>query len=338
MIREAIGKLVSGQHLGSEEAAAAMAEIMDGEATAAQIGAFVTALRMKGETSAEIAGLAGVMRERATLVHHDGPVLDTCGTGGDGAQSFNVSTAAAFVVAGAGVTVAKHGNRAISSSCGSADVLEALGVKLELGPEGVAKCLREAGIGFMFAPLFHPSMRHAGPARREIGIRTVFNILGPLTNPARAEAQLLGVADARIARQMAEVLAMLGSRHALVVHGSGGLDEIGLSGPTTVYEVRAGQAMCEYTIQPEDYGFAEAPLAAIRGGDAAANALTLRRILQGTEDGPKRDVVLLNAAAALVAADRAGDLAAGLRLAQTSIQSGAALHKLHQMVEVSHAA
>ncbi len=335
MIREAIGKLVSGQSLDSDEAALAMAEIMDGEASGAQIGAFVTALRMKGESVAEIAGLARVMRDRATHVEHDAPALDTCGTGGDGAKSFNVSTTAAFVAAGAGVVVAKHGNRAMSSQCGSADVLEALGVKLELGPEGVARCLREAGIGFMFAPLFHPAMKHAGPPRREIGIRTVFNILGPLTNPARAEMQLLGVADANIARKMGEVLQMLGSRHAVVVHGLDGLDELTTTGPSLLIDVRP-EGIIEQEVNPTDLGLATAQIADLSGGNAVQNAAYTRAVLAG-QPGPRRDIVLLNAAAALYAADVVNTLAAGLELARQSIDSGLAQRKLDKLVQISNA-
>ncbi len=333
MIREAIGKLVSGQSLNSDEAAQAMAEIMDGEASGAQIGAFITALRMKGEAVSEIAGLARVMRDRATHVEYDAPMLDTCGTGGDGAKSFNVSTTAAFVAAGAGVVVAKHGNRAMSSQCGSADVLEALGVKIELGPEGVARCLHEAGIGFMFAPLFHPAMRHAGPARREIGIRTVFNILGPLTNPARAEMQLLGVADENIARKMGEVLQMLGSRHAVVVHGLDGLDELTTIGPSLLIDVRP-EGIIEQQVNPTDLGLDLAQAADISGGNAEQNAAHTRAVLAG-EPGPRRDIVLLNAAAALYAADVVNTLAEGLDLARKSIDSGIAQRKLDKLIAVS---
>jgi anthranilate phosphoribosyltransferase len=334
MIREAIGKLVSGQNLDSDEAALAMAEIMDGEASGAQIGAFVTALRMKGESVAEIAGLARVMRDRATHVEHDAPALDTCGTGGDGAKSFNISTTAAFVAAGAGVVVAKHGNRAMSSQCGSADVLEALGVKLELGPDGVAKCLREVGIGFMFAPLFHPAMKHAGPPRREIGIRTVFNILGPLTNPARAEMQLLGVADANIARKMGDVLQMLGSRHAVVVHGLDGLDELTTTGPSLLIDVRP-EGIFEQEVNPTDLGLASAQPTDISGGNAEQNAAYTRAILAG-EPGPRRDIVLLNAAAALYAADVVSGLVEGLDLARKSIDGGLAQRKLDKLIAVSN--
>ena len=229
-VREAITAVVDGHSLSREDAASAMRQIMGGEATPAQLGAFLTGLRIKGETTQEIAGMASVMREFALKVEVDGPLIDTVGTGGDGQNTFNISTATAFVAAAAGLKVAKHGNRAASGTCGSADVLEALGVRIELSPEGVARCIEEAGVGFMFAPVFHPAMRHAGPVRREIGIRTVFNILGPLTNPAGAQTQLLGVAFPELGETMAEVLGILGSHRAMIVHGHGGLDELSLSG------------------------------------------------------------------------------------------------------------
>ena len=236
MIRESIDTVVSGQSLSMEDASLVMREIMEGEATPAQLGAFLTALALKGETTQEIAGMAKVMREMALHVKVDGELIDTVGTGGDGKNTFNISTATAFVAAGAGLKVAKHGNRAASGSCGSADVLEALGVQIELSPEAVAQCVNEVGVGFMFAPAFHPAMRYAGPVRREIGIRTVFNILGPLTNPAGAQTQLLGVAFPELGGIMAEVLGFLGSHHAMIVHGHGGLDEISLSGDTSVWD------------------------------------------------------------------------------------------------------
>lgn len=333
MIREAIEMLVAGKDLSRPEAAQVMGEIMAGDATPAQFGAFVTALRLKGETAAEIAGMAEVMREKANRVEYPGPLVDTCGTGGDASGSFNVSTAAAFVVAGAGLTVAKHGNRAMSSACGSADVLEALGVKLELAPDQVAACLDQAGIGFMFAPAFHPAMRFAAGPRREIGIRTVFNILGPLTNPAGAQHQVLGVADPAMAPKMAEVLQHLGSPHSLVVHGTDGLDEVSISAPTRVWELKDG-AIREYTVSPEDLGLPRAPREAIRGGTAQENAAVLRSVLGGAP-GPIRDMVTLNAAAALAAADAAPDLKSGLERARASIDSGEALRRMEALVRVS---
>jgi anthranilate phosphoribosyltransferase len=337
-IRDAIIAIVGGRDLSQAEAAIVMEEIMSGAATPAQIGAFLTSLHLKGETDAEIAGMAEVMRQKATPVSFDGPVADTCGTGGDGAHTFNISTAAAFVAAGAGLTVAKHGNRAMSSICGSADVLEGLGVKIDLDAEGVAHCLSAAGVAFMFAPKFHPAMRFAGPVRREIGIRTVFNILGPLTNPARARHQVLGVASAPLAEKLARALSRLDTAHALVVHGDGGVDELTLSGPNLIYDVRGGEEPVPQTVAPEDLGLQRAPQEALRGGDVATNAAIVRAILLGEDVGPRRDVVLLNAAAALVAGDLATDLADGLTLARASIDEGKALARMELMVEVSRAA
>jgi anthranilate phosphoribosyltransferase len=334
-IRDHIIQVVRGNDLTQAEAAATMEEIMTGVATPAQIAAFLTALHLKGETEAEIAGMAEVMRDKATHVHFDGPVLDTCGTGGDASGTFNISTTAAFIAAGAGATVAKHGNRAASSACGSADVLEGLGVDIELDAEGVARCLREAGIGFMFAPKFHPAMRYAGPVRREIGIRTAFNILGPLTNPARARHQVLGVPNAAIAEKMARALSRLDTVHALVVHGDGGLDELSLTGANLVFDVRGGQEPRRSEISAADLGLAAAPKEAVLGGDVAANVATVRALLSGEERGPKRDIVLLNSAAALVAANKAADLREGLELARESLRSGRAQERLAGMVAAS---
>ena len=334
MIQQAIDALDNqGRDLTEDEAGAVMSEIMTGEATAAQIGAFLVALRMKGETVDEIAGMARVMREHSLRVEVEGPLVDTCGTGGDGQGTFNVSTAAAFVVAGAGGRVAKHGNRAMTSACGSADVLEALGAKIDLSPEQVARCIRETGFGFMFAQTYHPAMKNVAPVRREIGVRTVFNILGPLTNPASARSQLLGVARAELAPTMAAVLARLGTHRALVVHGHEGLDELSLSGPSTVYEFKDG-ATKRYAISPEVLGLSAAPLDAIRGGDKEQNAALLRGVLAG-EPGPLRDVVVLNAGAALVAADVSPTIADGVRAAEQSIDSGAASQRLHAFVALT---
>ncbi|GAG09019.1 unnamed protein product, partial [marine sediment metagenome] len=266
MIREAIDTLVSGRSLTFEQAAGVMEEIMSGDATPAQIAAFITALRIKGETVDEIAGLASVMRAKAVPVVVTPPVVDTCGTGGDSSSTFNISTAAAFVAAGAGLKVAKHGNRAMTSHCGSADVLEALGVKIDLGAEGVAECLETVGIGFMFAPIFHPAMKYAAVPRREIGIRTVFNILGPLTNPARAESQVIGVPNQEIGNKIASVLHRLGTKHSLVVHGIDGVDEISISGRSLVWEADKEGVSPPYEISPLDFGFKEASRAEISGG------------------------------------------------------------------------
>jgi anthranilate phosphoribosyltransferase len=334
VIKEAINLLVSGKSLTEEQAASVMEEIMNGEATPAQFGAFVTALRLKGETVEEIVGLAKTMRAKAIPVTIAEPVVDTCGTGGDGAHTFNISTAAAFVTAGTGLRVAKHGNRAMSSQCGSADVLEALGVKIDLSAEQVRRCLEEVGIGFMFAPVFHPAMKYAAAPRREIGIRTVFNILGPLTNPAGARAQVLGVADGLLLEKLASVLKGLGCYHALVVHGEDGLDEITVTGKTQVCELNEG-SIKSYSIRPEDFGLPQASLDSLVGGTLEENATLLRRILTGTP-GPQRDVVLMNTAAALLAGDRINTLQEGVDLAQEVIDNGYALAKLEQLIEFSH--
>ena len=333
MIRESIDTVVSGQSLSMEDASLVMREIMGGEATPAQLGVFLIAMVLKGETTQEIAGMAKVMREMALHVKVDGELIDTVGTGGDGKNTFNISTATAFVAAGAGLRVAKHGNRAASGSCGSADVLEALGVQIELSPEAVAQCVNEVGVGFMFAPAFHPAMRYAGPVRREIGIRTVFNILGPLTNPAGAQTQLLGVAFPELGGIMAEVLGFLGSHHAMIVHGHGGLDEISLSGDTSVWEVRGGEVE-EWTLHVEDTGLPETPIEAIRGGTKEENAATMRRVFQG-EQGPVRDMVLLNSAGVLMVGDKAESIRKGVEMSAGIIDSGAALAKLDQMIEVT---
>ncbi len=335
MIREAIDAIVNqGRSLSEEEAAAVMEEIMSGEATPAQLAAFLVALRLKGETVEEIAGMARVMRAKALPVpFEDAPLLDTCGTGGDRMGTFNVSTAAAFVAAGAGAVVAKHGNRAMTSHCGSADVLEALGAKIDLPPEGVAHCLREVSMGFMFAPVFHPAMRFAAGPRREIGVRSVFNILGPLTNPAGASAQVLGVADAIIGEKIIQVLGRLGCRRALVVHGEDGLDEMSLSGPTLVYELEEGDIR-SYRVTPEEVGLRQASGQAVKGGSPEENAAAMRAVFGG-EQGPLRDIVLLNSAAALVAADKAATLAEGVPLAAQAIDSGAAREKLGRFIEVT---
>lgn len=336
MIREAIDLVVAGQSLDTAQATAVMQEIMEGEATPAQLGAFLTALRLKGETDAEIAALAAVMRDKAlpVSVHGNPPLLDIVGTGGDGKNTFNFSTVAALIAAAAGAKVAKHGNRAASGSCGAADVLEALGVKLELSPAAVAQCIDRVGMGFMFAPAFHPAMRYAGPVRREIGIRTVFNLLGPLTNPARAQSMLLGVADPTLGERIAAALARLNIRHALVVHGADGMDEITLSGPTAVWEALP-DAIRQWTLDPADYGIPRAAVSDLQGGAAAENAATMRRIFAG-ETGPLRDAALLNAAAALYAADHAATISQGIDQAAQAIASGAAQSTLENLAAVSH--
>jgi anthranilate phosphoribosyltransferase len=336
-MHDAIARLMAGNDLTRSEAEGVMESILAGRAGDAQIGAFITALRMKGETVEELVGFATAMRRHCTPVFAAGrstncrPLVDTCGTGGDARGTFNVSTCAAFVVAGAGVHVAKHGNRSVSSRCGSADVLEALGVNLNSPPERVGEAIEKVGIGFLFAPALHGAMKHAARARSELKMRTVFNLLGPLTNPAGASAQVLGVFDATFAEMLASALARLGCERAFVVHGADGLDEISLSGETTVAELREGMVAC-YTVEPEDFGLPRAPIEAIAGGDAAANAAIIRRVLRG-EIGPPRDIVLANASAALVAAGRAAEFLEGVRLAAQSIDSGAALRKLESLVE-----
>jgi anthranilate phosphoribosyltransferase len=339
MLKPHIQAVIDGQTLSRDLARQAMEIIMNGEASPAQIGAFLTALRMRGETDEELAGFAEVMRAKSVHVPLDSrdAVVDTCGTGGDGSHSFNISTTAAFVVAGAGVKVAKHGNRAATSRCGSADVLEGLGVKIELGPEQVAECVERAGIGFMYAPAFHPAMRFAGPVRREIGIRTVFNLLGPITNPAGARHQVIGVPTSAAADRLARVLGLLGSQHALVVHAHEGLDEIGVAGPTTVAEMlmRESAWVTTYDITPEQYGFDRYEPGAVRGGSVADNVAIVERVLGG-EPGPYRTIVLLNAAAALYAGDAVPSIASGIDLAAESIDSGAARGKLEQLTAVSN--
>lgn len=335
-IRDAILSVIKGEDLPRMKAMAVMQEIMTGVATPPQIAAFLTALHIKGETHVEIAAMADVMRQHALQVEFDGTTIDTCGTGGDHSKTFNISTTVAFVVAGAGPTVAKHGNRGISSASGSADVLEALGVKIELEPEGVACCLREAGIGFMFAPVFHPAMRFAGPVRREIGIRTVFNFLGPLTNPAGAQHQVIGVPSVPIALKIANALNILDTTHSIVVYGDGGMDELSLNGLNILYNVRRGHELMRILLDPMDLGFARAPNDALRGGTAVENAVMIRNILDGKEQGPKRDVVLFNAALALYASDTAPDLFSALDYARNSLDSGRALARLEKLIEVSN--
>lgn len=336
--------LTRGEDLSRKDAEAAMEDILSGNADDVRIAAFLTALRFKGETVDEVVGFAKAMRRHAVPIfpagarRPDDVIVDTCGTGGDGCGTFNVSTAAAFVVAGAGVRVAKHGNRSTSSRCGSADVLEALGVKVELAPERVAQAIEEIGIGFLYAPAMHAATRHATPARRELRMRTVFNLLGPLTNPAGASAQVVGVYDGGLTELVARALGELGVARAFVVHGADGLDEISISGETAVAELRDG-AVRSFTVVPEDFGLRRAPLEAIRGGDAQYNAGIVHKILGRSllyrEHGPQREIVLANSAAALVAAGRATDFLDGVRVARESIDSGAAREKLEALAAFS---
>ncbi|MBN1190633.1 MAG: anthranilate phosphoribosyltransferase [Dehalococcoidales bacterium] len=336
MIKEAIGLLIDGRSLSIDEAAAVMEEIMEAKATSAQLAAFLTALRIKGETADELTGMARVMRSRAIQVRTDGPVLDVVGTGGDGLNTFNISTAAAFVAAGGDVRIAKHGNRAASSRCGSADVLEALGVNIDLDARQVESCIRQAGIGFMFAPNFHPAMKYAAPTRREIGIRTVFNVLGPLTNPGQAGNMVIGVASHDLVEKMAQVLLNLGTQHALVVHGMDGMDELSISGESEYCEIKDGfTRISRRRISPEEMGLKRAPLESIRGDSADINASTIRQVLSGG-GGAGRDAVVLNAAAALLAGDRVDSLKEGVALAQEIIDGGRAMSKLKSMIEITH--
>ncbi len=335
MIKEAIGKVIIGDDLSEEEMVGVMNQVMSGEATDAQIGSFITALRMKGETIDEISGAARVMREKATMVDaaDQGDLLvDIVGTGGDSSGTFNVSTTSTFVVAGAGVPLAKHGNRSVSSHCGSADVLEALGVDLSLNADQIGQCVRKVGVGFMFAPMLHGAMKHAIGPRQQIGIRTIFNILGPLTNPASANVYLLGVFTPDLIEKLAGVLARFDVRRALVVCGEGNIDEITITGETAVADLKDGRVET-YRVKPEDVGLARASLADIQGGATAEeSADQLRAVLKG-EAGPCLDMVLMNAGATLWAAGKADDLKGGVEMARQTIESGAALAKLEELVD-----
>ncbi|MBZ0169345.1 MAG: anthranilate phosphoribosyltransferase [Kofleriaceae bacterium] len=345
MILEALQKVVDRRDLSPEEAFMTMEEMMSGKATDPQIAAFLAALRVKGETAAEITGFARAMREHVCRIRvrgqvelsgvetHGGRLVDTCGTGGDGGRTFNISTTAAFVAAGAGVQIAKHGNRSVSSLCGSADVMEALGVDLTLTPEQVGNCIDEVGIGFLYAPLLHPAMRYVMTARRDIRIRTVFNILGPLTNPAHAPAQVVGVYEERLTELLATALIELGSKRAFVVFGLDGLDELSPASESRVAEVKDGR-VSTYTLSPEDFGLQRTSLSDLQGGSAEENARTIRRILGG-EKGPQRDVVLMNAALAIIAGGKAHDCRESVELAARSVDSGAAMEKLCRLAEFS---
>ncbi|MEK7409284.1 MAG: anthranilate phosphoribosyltransferase [Acidobacteriota bacterium] len=335
-LTEYLHRVVNRADLSAVEAHEAMGVILRGEATTAQIAAFLVALRMKGETAPELIGFARAMREMAEPVRPElggEPLLDTCGTGGDDAGTFNISTVAALVAAGAGVKVAKHGNRSISSRCGSADVLERLGVKISLEARALARSIEEVGIGFLFAPLLHPAMKHAQPARLELKMRTVFNMLGPLANPAGATAQVVGASSAEAAALMAEALAALGLARGFVVHGSDGLDEITTTGPTLVFEIAGGE-LRRQTVEPADFGVARAAPEELKGGDVEVNAGIVRAILDGSR-GPKRDIVVVNAAAALVAAGKTAGFQEGVRLAEEAIDSGAAARKLKDLAGFS---
>jgi anthranilate phosphoribosyltransferase len=336
MIAESIRRAVDGQHLERDEMHAVFGQVMDGAASDALKSALLVALRMKGETPEEITGAAMAMRERVTPLDVDrDDLVDTCGTGGDGRGTFNISTIAAIVAAGAGANVAKHGNRAVSSSCGSADVLSALGVCIDLDAPRMSAVLRKAGIAFLFAPKLHPAMAAVAGVRKELGMRTIFNVLGPLTNPAFAKRQVLGVYNERLVDVVARVLAALGARHALVVHSRDGLDEISVSAPTRVCEVRDGEVRA-YEVTPEELGVSVHPLHALAGGDARANAAIARDVLRG-ENGARHDVVIVNAGAALYVAGVASSIREGVLLAKESIRSGSAYAKLQQLVAESNA-
>ncbi len=337
MLKPVLRQLLTKESLTEPEAMNAMNCIMSGNATQSQIGGFLAALGYKGETTDEIIGFAKAMREKAAKVEHSLPYcIDTCGTGGDGANTFNISTAATFVAAAAGAKIAKHGNRAMSSRSGSADVLEALGVAIDLTPALVGKCLEEVGIGFMFAQLFHQSMKHAASARKELGVKTVFNILGPLTNPASAQGQLLGIFDGSLTGTIAQALQGLGTERALVVHGCDGLDEITTTGPTKIAELRDGK-ITEYYFDTRDLGIPRANPADLAGGDAAFNAELIRSILAG-RSGPVRDIVLVNAAAALYVAKQVNTIAEGIERAKCVIDNGKAAEKLEELCEFTRAA
>ena len=336
-IQQAIAQLVTGTNLTEQQMVDVMNQVMTGEATPIQVGAFLTALRIQGETVEEVTGAARVMREKALHVDAgEGCVLDTCGTGGDGKNTFNISTTVAFVVAAAGVTVAKHGNRAVSSGSGSADVLAALGVKIDVPKEMVERCLREVGLGFLFAPLLHGAMKYAAAPRREVGIRTIFNLLGPLTNPARASHQLIGIYDGTLIETVAQVLGNLGSARAMVVHGEEGLDEISLGGPTAVAEWKDGAVIC-YTLHPEEFGFEKCPAERLTASGPEECAAIVTAVLKG-EPGPARDVVLLNSGAALCVSEGVPTMADGIRLARERIDSGAALDKLQHLIRLTNEA
>ena len=336
MIQEALTTLLDGRYLDRAEARAVMDEIMAGEATPAQIGGFLVALRLKGETPDEIAGFAEAIRECGlTVSPKRTDLVDTAGTGGDGQATINISTAAALVAAAAGAGVAKHGNRAVSSASGSADVLEALGFSLDLPHERIAASIDELGFGFLFAPTHHPGFRHAAPVRKELATRTVFNVLGPLTNPAGARAQVVGVYDPALVRTIAEVLARLGSQRAFVVHGAFGIDELSPAGPNLVCEVREGEVI-ERQIDPRDFGIAPSAPEELRGGSPEQNAAVIRAVFSGEERGAKRDAILLNAAGAIAAGDHAEDLREGLEVAREAVDSGAAAERLEALVAFSH--
>ncbi|HDL89905.1 MAG TPA: anthranilate phosphoribosyltransferase [Thermodesulforhabdus norvegica] len=338
MIRDVLSRLTAGENLSEDEMTAVMEELFAGNLTPAQAGAFLAALATKGETFEELAAAARTMRRLARKIQVTAPVVvDTCGTGGDGAETFNISTTSAFVVAGAGVTVAKHGNRSVSSRCGSADVLEALGIRIDVHPEVVEEAVHEIGIGFLFAPMYHTAMKHVAGPRKELGIRTIFNMLGPLTNPAGANCQVLGVFAPELTEMFAEALRLLGVKRAFVVHGHDGLDEISVCAPTRISEVNS-TGVKTYDFYPEQYFGETASEDEMKGGDPEVNAAILKAVLGGKEQGPKRNVVLINSAAALVAAGKVENIKEGIELARKSIDGGAALQKLEALIDFTRSA
>jgi anthranilate phosphoribosyltransferase len=337
-MKEYIQKIIDGGDLTPEDAAAAMLTIMEGNATDAQIGAFLTAMKMKGERIDELAAFVKIMREKSVRVNLNGlSALDMCGTGGDNSGTFNISTVASFVVAGAGATVAKHGNRSISSKCGSADLLNYLGIEISLPPEHATRCILDTGIGFLFAPVYHPAMKHAANPRRELGVKTMFNMMGPMTNPAGVGHQLVGAFSLAAAEKMAHVFSRIGTNHVLVVHSNDGIDEISLSGKTTVFEISGELPVKKYEIGPEEFGFSPAPLASLLGDTVETNADICMNVLRG-KPGPHRDVVVLNAGFGLYAGGKASSPQEGIQMAIDSIDSGSALKKLNELIESSRSA
>jgi anthranilate phosphoribosyltransferase len=337
-MKEYIQKIIDGGDLTPEDAAAAMLTIMEGNATDAQIGAFLTAMKMKGERTDELAAFVKIMREKSVRVNLNGlSALDMCGTGGDNSGTFNISTVASFVVAGAGATVAKHGNRSISSKCGSADLLNYLGIEISLPPEHATRCILDTGIGFLFAPVYHPAMKHAANPRRELGVKTMFNMMGPMTNPAGVGHQLVGAFSLAAAEKMAHVFSRLGTRRVLVVHSHDGIDEISLSGQTTVFEVGGERPVRKFEIDPEAFGFTPAPLPSLLGDTVETNADICMSVLRG-KPGPHRDVVVLNAGFGLYAGEKVSSPQEGIQMAIDSIDSGSALKKLNELIESSRSA
>jgi len=337
-MREYIQKIINGEHLNAEEAAAAMLTIMEGNATDAQIGAFLTAMKMKGEHTDELVAFVKIMREKSVKVNLNGTVaLDMCGTGGDNSGTFNISTVASFVVAGAGAPVAKHGNRSISSKCGSADLLKYLGINISIPPEHATRCILDTGIGFLFAPAYHPAMKYAANPRRELGVKTMFNMMGPMTNPAGVGHQLVGAFSLDAAEKIARVFSQLGAKRVLVVHSEDGIDEISLSGKTNIFEVTDGHSVNRYEVTPEEFGFTTTSLSKLLGDTVETNSEICMSILKG-KSGPHRDIVIMNAGFGLYAGEKASTPQEGIQMAMDSIDSGNALRKLNELIDSSNSA